>query len=88
MSARLTMVQIEILVAIKNKNDSGDYCDIYDLMDKLSYRPSRTALAHSIAILENKGFIERLPRVKRPGRAVTVVPFDLTTFGHEHFEMK
>lgn len=82
---RLTVKQIEIMALLKSGNPDGSTCSIYDLMDRLSYRPQRTAVAHSLTILDDKGFINRLPMERRTGYDAPVAVFNLTPLGESYF---
>ncbi len=80
MFIRFTVKQLQIMKAIKDKRPDGDFCDVYDIMDSLPYTVKRDALLHSIRILVEAGYVQRLPNVKR-GPARSVRPFTLTKTG-------
>lgn len=77
MEIRFTGKQMEILRVIKEGNEDGSLCSVYDLMDKLTYEVKRDALLHSIKILADAGYIERRNREKRGTRSIRV--FCVTT---------
>jgi hypothetical protein len=79
MSIKFSVKQVEILKVIKAKRADGEYCDVYDIMDALSYKPKRDALLHSIRVLVEEGFVQRLPNVKRGPKTVRV--FTVTASG-------
>mgnify|MGYP000663311360 CR=1 FL=1 len=74
---RVTNKQIEILRSVKEGNEDGTLCSVYDIMGKLSYEVKRDACLHSIRILVDNGYIERRDKVLREGKAMRV--FAITT---------
>jgi hypothetical protein len=81
MSIRWTNKQIEILRTIKDGNEDGTPCSVYDIMGRLSYDVKRDACLHSIKILADNGYVERRERVIREGKSVRV--FCVTTKASE-----
>jgi DNA-binding MarR family transcriptional regulator len=74
---RFTGKQLEILMVIKQGNDDGTPCSVYDILEHISYECKRDAMLHSLKILVEKGFVERRDLVKRAGKTVRV--FSITT---------
>lgn len=79
MSIKFSLKQLDILKVIKTKRDDGEFCDVYDIMAAVSYDVKRDALLHSIRVLVEAGFVQRLPTVRRDGRSVRV--FTVTASG-------
>ncbi len=65
---RFTAKQLEILRLIKEKNPDGSNCSVYDVIDRLPYKGTRSAVAHSILILIKAGYVERSGREMRDGK--------------------
>ena len=77
---KFTPKQIEIMHTLKKGNKDGDPCTVYDLMELVSYECKRDAMLHSMKILIDKGYAERLGRVRR-GASGTNMTFGLTSEG-------
>lgn len=77
---RFTTKQIEILYTIKKGNKDGEPCTVYDLIELVSYDCKRDAMLHSMKILIDKGYVERLGRVNRGGAGPNMT-FGLTSEG-------
>lgn len=68
---KFTSKQIEILSVIRTGTEDGP-CSVYDILERIPYPCKRDAMLHSIKILVDNGFVERLGRHKKAGRSVQV----------------
>lgn len=73
LSGHLTGKQIEILTLVQKGAPDGDFLDMDQLHESLSYACSKQALQCSIRHLESRGYVERRPTELRRGRKRRVV---------------
>lgn len=78
---KFTRKQLEIMMVLKEGNKDGEACSVYDLIDLVSYDCKRDAMLHSIKILVDNGYVERLGRAKRNGSSN--MTFGLTSEAHK-----
>lgn len=72
----ITPKQMEIMIVLKDADEDGRVCTVYDLMDALTYETKRDSLLHVMRALITKGYVERKGREKR-GPTHTQVTFGL-----------
>jgi hypothetical protein len=77
---KFTAKQLEILSIIKRGNKDEEPCTVYDLLELTSYDCKRDAMLHSVKILIDNGYVERLGRAKR-GASGSNMTFGITTEG-------
>lgn len=80
---RLTEKQIEQLRVICPGNPDGTDLDLDQIIDRMSYTPTKQSFQFSLRALINKGLIEKGPRVNRRGRVrqtITPTPLGLGYF--------
>lgn len=65
---RLTEKQIEQMQVISAGNPDGSPVDIDEIIERLSYRPSKHSYQFSLRALIEKGLVEKSARVSRRGR--------------------
>lgn len=63
----LTQKQSEILKLVIKGNPDGTFLDLDQLLDRLSYKPTKQALQFSIRYMIDKGLIEKKPTEHRRG---------------------
>lgn len=56
--------QTEIMKIIVRGNPDGSFCDIGQIMDRLSYTTSKASFQFSLRCLENKGLITKDPNLR------------------------
>ena len=56
--------QYEIMQLIVKCNPDGSFCDVDQIMSRLSYSPKKPSFAFSLRCLENKGLIERVQKLR------------------------
>jgi len=69
----LTNKQREILALIIEGNEDGSAVDMDQLLERISYKPSKDALHFSIRYLSAKGMIEKSGLEKRRGRSRSTI---------------
>lgn len=57
---KFTKRQIELLYIIQKGNADGSLCTVYDCIDKVHNPPSRSAMAHALKILVDRGYVTRI----------------------------
>lgn len=75
----LTTKQIELLQVIGNENDDGTPTDLDQLLERLSYKPSKQSIQFSIRALIGHGVIKKGESEKRRGRVRAII--ELTELG-------
>jgi DNA-binding MarR family transcriptional regulator len=75
----LTLKQIELLNTIGRRNPDGGAIDLDQLIERLSYKPSKQSIQFSIRALIAHGLIQKDAPEKRRGRTRTLI--SLTTQG-------
>lgn len=63
----LTAKQAEILKLVIKGNPDGSFLDLDQLLDRLSYKPSKQALQFSLRFMVERGLIEKKPTELRRG---------------------
>jgi DNA-binding MarR family transcriptional regulator len=79
----LTTKQAEILKMIARCNSDGTFLDLDQLLDRLSYKPTKAALQFSLRFLIERGFIEKKPTELRRGAQRRVLA--ATPDGYEEY---
>lgn len=69
----LTDKQAEILKHVVKGNPDGSFVDLDQLLDRLSYKPSKDALHFSLRFMVNRGLIEKKDTELRRGAKRRVV---------------
>lgn len=69
----LTIKQLELLSTIGRRNPDGGATDLDQLLERLSYRPSKQSIQFSIRALIAHGLIQKDPPEKRRGRTRTLI---------------
>lgn len=64
----LTTKQIELLRVIAAGNDDGSPADLDQILERVSYKPTKQSIQFSIRALIGHGLIEKLGTDKRRGR--------------------
>jgi len=97
----LTRKQINILEVILKGADNGDFIDLDEMMERLSYTASKQSIQLSVRILARRGLIDRKGTELRRGRNRAVLAltpqalkrfdsgtgeFDIILEGFEEFE--
>lgn len=57
----LSQKQAEILTLVIKGNPDGTFLDLDQLLDRLSYKPTKQALQFSIRYLIDRGLVEKKP---------------------------
>lgn len=74
----LTIKQIELLGVIGKRNDDGEAVDLDQILERLSYKPTKQSLQFSIRALIAHGLIQKDAPVKRRGRTRTLISLTKT----------
>jgi hypothetical protein len=69
----LTDKQAEILKTVCRCNPDGTFLDLDQLLDRLTYKPTKEALQFSLRFLINRGLIEKKPVELRRGAKRRVI---------------
>lgn len=69
----LTTKQIELLTTIGRRNPDGAAVDLDQLIERLSYQPSKQSIQFSIRALIAHGLIQKDAPEKRRGRTRTLI---------------
>jgi DNA-binding MarR family transcriptional regulator len=69
----LTTKQIELLTTIGRRNPDGEATDLDQLIERLSYKPSKQSIQFSIRALIAHGLIQKDASEKRRGRTRTII---------------
>lgn len=69
----LTLKQIELLNTIGARNSDGGAIDLDQLIERLSYKPTKQSIQFSIRALITHGLIQKDAPEKRRGRTRTVI---------------
>lgn len=83
-TGHLTRKQINILETIMKGAENGDFIDMDQLLEKVSYETSKQSMQCSIRVLERRGLVERKPLELRRGRMRAV--FALTPQALQRFD--
>lgn len=78
----LTTKQIEVLRVIAKGNPDGSHADLDEILERVSYRPTKQAIQFTIRSLVEHGLIEKHASEKRRGRLRVLI--GATTLG-QHF---
>lgn len=82
---RITAKQMEILRLIRRGNPDESFIDLDQLLERLSYRPSKASMQFSIRALIKRGLIEKKDlEVRRGAKRIT---FCLTPKGYRAIRM-
>ncbi|WP_051331778.1 MarR family transcriptional regulator [Methylocaldum szegediense] len=82
---RLTAKQMEILRLIRRGNPDESFIDLDQLLERLSYRPSKQSMQFSIRALIKRGLIEKKGlEIRRGAKRIT---FCLTPKGYRSIRM-
>jgi DNA-binding MarR family transcriptional regulator len=79
---QLTTKQLEILRVVTSANVDGSLADLDEILERLSYKPTKEAIHFSIRALIAHGLIEKLGSEKRRGRRHVLI--GITALG-KHF---
>jgi predicted transcriptional regulator len=80
---RFTSKQIDVLEKILKGADNGDFLDTNQLMEKISYTPTKRAFQFTLRYLIQRGLIEKAGLRERDGRkrmTYTLTPQALRSF--------
>lgn len=69
----LTLKQIELLNTIGRRNPDGSAVDLDQLIERLSYKPTKQSIQFSIRALIAHGLIQKDAPEKRRGRTRTLI---------------
>lgn len=69
----LTIKQIELLTTIGKRNPDGGATDLDQLLERLSYKPTKQSIQFSIRALIAHGLIQKDAPEKRRGRTRTLI---------------
>lgn len=69
----LTLKQIELLNTIGRRNPDGGAIDLDQLIERLSYKPTKQSIQFSIRALIAHGLIQKDAPEKRRGRTRTLI---------------
>lgn len=69
----LTAKQIELLRVISAGNDDGTPTDLDEVIERVSYKPTKQSIQFSIRALVNHGLIEKGAQEKRRGRLRAII---------------
>lgn len=75
----LTTKQLELLKVIGDANEDGSPTDLDQLLERLTYKPSKQSIQFSIRALVNHGLIKKGDSEKRRGRVRAII--ELTEMG-------
>jgi predicted MarR family transcription regulator len=81
-SRTLSLKQLELLHLIARSNSDGSLIDFDQLLERLSYRPSKMAAQFSIRALLARGLIQKAGREKRRARVRRL--FSITPLGQHY----
>lgn len=74
----LTKKQSELIQVIANGNEDGTHADLDQVIERLSYNPSKQSIQFSIRALVGKELVTKGGREKRRGRMrVLIVPTEM-----------
>ncbi len=74
MTVNLTAKQVEILLLVFKKNTDGTHLDLDQLLNELSYKPTKQALQFSIrSLIKNHKYITKGSEKRRGRRHVTYI---------------
>lgn len=74
----LTTKQIELIGILGRRNPDGSAVDLDQLLDRLSYKPTKQSLQFSIRALIARGLIQKDAPEKRRGRTRTLLSLTKT----------
>lgn len=74
----LTVKQIELLTVIGARNEDGGATDLDQILERLSYKPTKQSLQFSIRALITHGLIQKDAPEKRRGRTRTLISLTKT----------
>lgn len=74
----LTVKQIELLSVIGKGNDDNSATDLDQILERLSYKPTKQSLQFSIRALIAHGLIQKDAPEKRRGRTRTLISLTKT----------
>jgi len=80
---RFTAKQIDVLEKILKGADNGDFLDTDQLIEKISYNPTKNAFQFTLRYLVKRGLIEKAGLRQRDGRkrmTYTLTPQALRSF--------
>lgn len=69
----LTNKQLEMIAICAKPNEDGSVTDLDQILQRVSWKPTKNAIHFSIRALIARGLIEKLPREKRRGRVRTII---------------
>lgn len=77
----LSLKQMEALNVIVRGNIDGSFVDLDELLERLSYRPTKPAVQFTIRALKDRGLIEKKgPEYRRAAKRILYAP---TMAGYE-----
>lgn len=69
----LTQKQIELLLVVDAKNPDGTSTDLDQIIERLSYKPSKESIQFSIRAMINHGLIAKVGQENRRDRKRTII---------------
>lgn len=69
----LTAKQIEVIRVVAAGNPDGSVADLDEIIDRVSYKPTKQAIQFSIRALIEHGLIEKVGTDNRRGRRRTLI---------------
>lgn len=81
---RLTQKQLEILSAVMRGDDDGGFADLDQVMERLSYAPTKDALQFSMRFLVKRKLVEKKGLQIRRGRKRVL--YDLTSLSRRMYD--
>ena len=78
----LTTKQIALMSVIVAGNPDGSVCDLDEIVERASYKPTKASIHFSIRALVKHGLIEKLGLEKRRGRSRVLI--SATALGREY----
>ena len=70
---------MELLRVIGTGNEDGSACDLDEILERVSYKPTKQSIQFSIRALISHGLIQKGPSEKRRGRVRAII--ELTDTG-------
>lgn len=80
----LTEKQIEILKLVVKGNSDGSFIDLDQLLERLSYKPSKAALQFSLRFMAERGLLEKKALENRRGSARRI--YSCTAKGYNEYK--
>lgn len=76
----LSPKQVEIIKVLGRANPDGSFCDFDQLLERLSYKPTKDSAHFSIRALEKRGLVEKKPRESRRGQSRRILALTIAGF--------